>query len=193
MNEMMTERLILRRFQESDGEGLYGYLSDPETVKFEPYEPFTREEAEREAKRRAGDENFWAVCLRDGALIGNLYFARGDFDTWELGYVFHREYWGMGFAAESVKALLGHGFQKLETRRVVALCNPENKRSWKLLERLGFRREGHLRQNIFFFRDEAGAPRWQDTFEYGLLRTEWMEREYGNAGGIGNRHEFRKP
>lgn len=177
MEEIKTERLLLRRFRERDGEGLYGYLSDPETVRFEPYDPFTREEAEEEAKRRAADKNFWAVCLEDGTLIGNLYFAKGEFDTWELGYVFRREYWGMGYAAESVRALLHTGFEKMDVRRVIARCNPENRRSWKLLERLGLRRESHLRKNVFFFRDKAGHPIWQDTYEYGLLKEEWYRGE----------------
>ena len=152
---MTTRRLVLRRFLKSDGEGLYDYLSDPEVVKFEPYEPYTREMAEQEAARRAEDQNFWAVCLLDGALLGNVYFAEGEFDTWELGYVFNRKYWGM--------------------HRVTAMCNPENERSWRLLERLGMRREGNLRKNIFFFRNEQGEPLWQDTYEYGLLREEWEQ------------------
>ena len=96
---MTTRRLVLRRFLKSDGEGLYDYLSDPEVVKYEPYEPYTREMAEQEAARRAEDQNFWAVCLLDGALLGNVYFAEGEFDTWELGYVFNRKYWGKGMQA----------------------------------------------------------------------------------------------
>jgi len=55
------------------------------------------------------------------------------------------------------------------------MCNPENERSWRLLERLGMRREGNLRKNIFFFRNEQGEPLWQDTYEYGLLREEWEQ------------------
>jgi RimJ/RimL family protein N-acetyltransferase len=53
------------------------------------------------------------------------------------------------------------------------MCNPENQASWKLLERLGFRREGTLLKNIYFFTDENDNPIWQDTFEYGLLKEEW--------------------
>ena len=50
--------------------------------------------------------------------------------------------------------------------RVIANCNPANTASWHVLENTGFVREGHLRQNIFFRRDEEGRPRWQDTFAY---------------------------
>ena len=53
--------------------------------------------------------------------------------------------------------------------RVVACCNPENTASWKLLEKIGFRREGLLRQNIFFRRSAAGEPLWIDTYVYAWL------------------------
>ena len=56
------------------------------------------------------------------------------------------------------------------------MCNPENTPSWRLMERLGMRREGHLRKNIWFFRDENGRPIWQDTYEYAILREEWEEQ-----------------
>ena len=62
------------------------------------------------------------------------------------------------------------------------MCNPRNEASWKLLERLGFRREGTLIRNIWFFQDEEGKPLWQDTYEYGMLKEEWRRsagrREY---------------
>lgn len=170
---LRTQRLVLRPFTKEDGPGLYGYLSDPETVRFEPYDPFTREQAEEAARRRACDPAFWAVCDTEGRLLGNLYFAPGEFDTWELGYVFGRANWGQGYATEAAQALLCHGFANMGVRRVTACCNPENARSWRLLERLGLRREGHLKKNVFFFQDGQGQPLWQDTYEYGVLREEW--------------------
>ncbi len=54
----------------------------------------------------------------------------------------------------------------------MAQCNPANTASWRLLERIGFVREGHLRRNIFFRRDVEGRPIWQDTFEYGRINDE---------------------
>lgn len=170
---LATPRLVLRPFTEEDGPGLYAYLSDPETVRFEPYEPFTFPQAQEEARRRSKDPHFWAVCDKSGHLLGNLYFAPGEFDTWELGYVFHRAYWGQGYATEAAQALLDHAFRAGRARRITASCDPENVRSWQLLERLGLRREGHLKKNVFFFRDEAGAPLWKDSYEYGILKEEW--------------------
>lgn len=169
-----TERLILRRFTGEDWEDLYGYLSDPEVVFYEPYPPFSMEECKKEALRRAGDEGFWAVCIKETKkLIGNITLMKADFDTFELGYVFHSEYQGKGYATESAVALVTYAFQQLNAHRVIALCNPENEKSWRLLERLNMRREGHLIKNIYFKKNEFGQPIWQDTYMYAVLDSEW--------------------
>lgn len=89
--EIRTERLIIRYFTEADGGDLFEYLSKEEVVRYEPYPPCTYEQAAAEAVRRAGDHNFFAVTLKTGKLIGYLYLSKGDFDTWELGYVFNSE------------------------------------------------------------------------------------------------------
>lgn len=171
-------RLKIRRFLPEDRQDLFEYLSQPEVVKYEPYEVFTPEQAKREAARRANDASFWAVCLRDsGKLIGNIYLAQQDFDTWELGYVFNCAYQGKGFAAEAAKALIEDAFANRGARRIVAMCNPLNTASWRLLDRLGMRREGHLIKNIWFFKDESGRPIWQDTYEYAILKEEWPQTE----------------
>ena len=53
-------------------------------------------------------------------------------------------------------------------------CNPLNEHSWKLLEGLNMRREGTLIKNIYFKKDINGKPLWADTYEYGILKSEWM-------------------
>ncbi len=168
-----TQRLVLRGFQEKDWKDLYEYLSLESVVRYEPYNPFTEEEAKREASRRVRDESFWAVCLKDsGKLIGNLYFRQvepEEFMEWELGFVFNPAYHGKGYATESCKKIIEYGLGDLGVRRVVSVCNPENFSSWRLLERLGMRREGHFLKNIYFKRDRDGNPIWQDTYQYALL------------------------
>lgn len=171
---MDTERLIIRKFNADDWEDLYEYLSQEEIVKFEPYEVFTKEKSKQEAINRAEDPAFWAVCLKEtGKLIGNIYLSKQDFNTWELGYVFNKNIHGKGYATESAYALVDYIFRTKNARRVVAMCNPVNEASWKLLERLGLRREGHLLQNIYFKKDEFDNPIWLDTYEYGILSSEW--------------------
>lgn len=168
-----TSRLLIRPFKPEDWRDLFEYLSQPEVVRFEPYEPFTIDAAKQEAIRRAQNRDFYAVCL-DSKLIGNIYLSKRDFDTWELGYVFHCGYWHLGYASEAVRTLLSEAFKKYSAHRVIAMCNPANEQSWRLLERLGFRREGHLKQNIFFNKSDSGIPIWQDTYEYAMLGTEWI-------------------
>ncbi len=170
MDPINTERLIIRRFTSNDAYELYEYLSDEEVVRYEPYKPFTMQQAAKEAVRRADDEDFYAVALKDNRLIGNIYLSKEDYDTWELGYVFNRRYWKLGFAGESVRAVISHIVEKENTWRITAMCDPRNENSWRLLEKLGFRREGHLLKNVYFFKDEQGNPIWKDTYVYALLR-----------------------
>lgn len=174
MENIITERLVIRRFEKDDWQDLYEYLSDEEVVRFEPYHVFNEKKAKEEAVRRSGDKSFYGVCLRESKkLIGNLYFSKGDFDTWELGYVFNRKYQGQGYATESARALINYAFTNLNVRRVVAMCSSKNNNSWKLLERLGMRREGLLLQNVYFKTDDNGEPLWMDTYEYAILKSEW--------------------
>lgn len=175
MEEILTPRLKIRAFNQKDWKDLYEYLSDEKVIKFEPYEAFDMEQCKHEALRRSKDKAFLAVCLRDsGKVIGNLYFAEQDFDTWELGYVFNAAFHNQGYATESAKAVLDKAFKEGNARRVIAMCNPENKNSWRLLERLHMRREGHLKQNIYFKTDPDNNPIWQDTYQYAILAEEWM-------------------
>lgn len=95
-------------------------------------------------------------------MIGHVYFARtepAEPMTWDLGYIFNPLYSGQGYATEACRALLEHGFGELGPHRVVAICDPGNPPSWKLLERLSLRRG----------RRTALA----DTYQYALLAEEW--------------------
>ena len=174
---MKTERLYIRRFTADDGEDLYEYLSDEKVVFYEPYPVFSRAEAETEAARRSNDGSFWAVCLVENKkLIGNLYFGRQEpeqFLTWQIGYVFNRSYQGRGYAAESAQRIIRYGFEECGAHRIMALCNPENTASWRLLERLNMRREGHFLKKAFFKLDGQGNPLWHDAYEYAILAEEW--------------------
>jgi ribosomal-protein-alanine N-acetyltransferase len=108
-------------------------------------------------------------------MVGHIYFQRvepAELQTYEPGYIFNPGDLGRGYATEAARALVGHAFAMMGTHRVIAQCNPANVASWRVLEKIGFVREGHLRRNIFFRVDGDGRPLWQDTFEYGLLNSE---------------------
>ena len=164
-----TQRLILRRYRESDLMDLYEYLSDPKVVEHEPYRPMTLNEVRENLTWRISTEEMAAVELKaTGKMIGNVYLGKRDFHSLELGYVFNAKYWGRGYASESCEKLIETAFAR-GIHRIYAECDPANEQSWKLLERLGFTREGHLKQNVFFWRDGEGNPIWKDTYLYAKL------------------------
>lgn len=173
--EIATERLYLRPFEKRDAEDMYVYLSDPEVVRFEPYAPYTRAMCDEEAANRAENPNFIAVEWH-GHVIGNIWLGRADAYTFEIGWVFNRLYQGKGYAAEAARAVIGQAFSTQGAHRVIALCDPHNAPSCRLCERLGMRREAHMKKNVFFFRDEKGCPIWKDTIQYAVLDEEWNEK-----------------
>lgn len=167
-----TERLILRRYKKEDLQDLFEYVSDEQVVAFEPYKAMSLGEAGENLAWRIGTDEMIAVELRDGRkMIGNVYMGKREFDALEIGFVFNRNYWGNGYALESCEALLRQAFSR-GIHRIYGECDPENIRSWKLLEALGFRREAHLLQNVWFWKDEGGKPVWKDTYIYAKLASE---------------------
>jgi RimJ/RimL family protein N-acetyltransferase len=113
----------------------------------------------------------WGIALRDSnTLIGTatLFNLSLDNGRAELGYAMGHTYWGKGYMNEALRALLSHAFEVMELRRLEADVDPRNAASIRTLERLGFQREGFLRE------------RWhvngeiQDAFFYGLLRREFV-------------------
>ena len=99
-----TKRLILRKYQQEDLQDLYEYLSDREVVEYEPYKPLTFDETKENLKWRIGTDEMIAVELKQSRkMIGNVYMGKREFETLEMGYVFNRNCWGHGYAAESCR------------------------------------------------------------------------------------------
>lgn len=121
----------------------------------------------------------WGVRRRDdGQLVGTctlLHMDRKNRRS-ELGFALGREHWGKGLAREAVAALIDWSFHRLRLHRLEADVDPRNERSLRLLERLGFRREGYLRE-----RHHQGTE-VQDTVMLGLLEQEWSPPVDNNAG-----------
>ena len=169
-----TERLLVRRFAATDASDLYEYLSQPSIYLYESGEPISKEAAVKMSEERSRGTSFLAVELKaEHKLIGHVYIARiepPERDTYEIGYIFNPRYQNRGYATESVKATLQHYFEEMGAHRIVAYCSPENVASWKVLEHCGMQREGMLRENIFFRRDEGGRPIWLNSYQYAILR-----------------------
>ncbi len=178
---METDRLIIRNFSEDDWEDLYEYLSQKEVLRYEPGGPSSQEECRQMAADRSKGNSFWAVCLKEnGKMIGHLYFQQtepAEFLTWELGYIFNPSYYRKGYATEASKRIVRYAFDELGAHRIVAMCNPENTASWRLMERLHMRREGCFIKKAFFRRNEEGSPIWHDAYEYAILHEDWVKLE----------------
>jgi ribosomal-protein-alanine N-acetyltransferase len=172
-----TERLIIRKFESTDWKDLYEYLSLPEVLRYEPDGISDESDCKNKTLERSKSDIFWAVCLKDsGKMIGHLYFAPtepAEFLTWEIGYIFSPAYYGKGYATEACRRILQYGFAELRIHRIIGMCNPENSASWKLLERLAMRREGHFKQKAFFRKTADNKPIWHDAYLYAILAEEW--------------------
>ncbi len=178
VQQIESERLFLRRFRETDFKDLFEYLSLWEVVQFEPYNPLTLSQCIEEAKSRSKSPNYWAAVSKEtGKMIDNIFFRQKDplkFMTWELGYIFNSNYWGHGYATEASEYVMRYGFEVLKAHRIIANCNPVNERSWKLMERLGMRREQEGKRDIFFRYGPDGKPLWQDSYQYAILAEEFF-------------------
>lgn len=167
-----TERLILRRFRVSDYDDLFEFLSQLEDDEFEGYPGITYENGREHLKSRLECDEFYAVELASsGKVIGNIYCGARDFSAKEVGYIINKNFQRLGYAGEALSAVIGSAFQE-GAHRIYAECDPRNTASWKLLESVGFRREAHLRQNLYFHIDADGTPIWKDTYVYAILESD---------------------
>lgn len=171
-----TRRLLLRPLQPGDVPALYSIFGDPEVMRYWSTPPWTSPDSGREMVARdqaAGTDADW---LRLGLVphgsetpIGTctLFDHRPQSRRAELGYALARQAWGRGYMHEALSALLDHGFEHWQLNRVEADIDPRNHASARALERLGFQREGLLRER-WVVADEVS-----DSALYGLLRREW--------------------
>ncbi|MET7847488.1 GNAT family N-acetyltransferase [Streptomyces avermitilis] len=173
---MQTVRLVLRRFTSADAPALAAYRSVPEVSRYQSWEsPVPMAEAERLAATfSAGDPRDpgwfqYAVERQDApGLIGDVGVCRSeDGRQAELGFTFAPEFQGRGYATEAVARVVEFLLVQEGLHRVSAGCDGRNVRSAKLLERVGFRREGHLVQSTWM------KGEWTDDVLFGLLASEY--------------------
>ncbi|HZI60322.1 MAG TPA: GNAT family protein [Pyrinomonadaceae bacterium] len=172
-----TPRLVMRWASEDDVDAIYEIFSDPRVMRYWSSGPLPNREAAAAMQREIVQHNLsdtqmkWGLALRDtNKLIGtvtlfNLSISNGRA---EIGYAMGSAYWGKGYMNEALKALIVHAFDVMNFRRLEADVDPRNDASIRTLERLGFQREGFLRE-----RWHVGGE-LQDAYFYGLLKREWQ-------------------
>ena len=179
--ELRTERLLLREFEQSDVPVLHRYNQHPLFRRYEEgpvvseyqfYQIVQDLIAEQRVKPR---KNFYFAIdrLDDDLLIGSCYLAIRDEAARqaEIGYMLGVDFWRQGYATEAARSVIAFGFETLGLHRIYAEAVSENQASVSLLERLGMRREGLLRESRWF------QNRWWDTSIYALLEQDWQKAQ----------------
>ncbi|MFC9792900.1 GNAT family N-acetyltransferase [Streptomyces sp. NPDC127584] len=175
--ELHTDRLRLRPFTDADAAPLYALQSNAHVLRYWDSPPWTEQ---------ANAQRFLATCrtieregsgarvaverVSDGSFIGwcGLTGWNPDFRSASLGYVFEAAAWGHGYATETARAVLGWAFDALDLNRVQSETDTRNVASARVLEKLGFLREGTLREDCVVNGDVS------DSWVFGLLRREWQ-------------------
>lgn len=172
---LKTERLRLRPFADTDAEPLFALQSDAYVLRYWDSPPWTeRVRAEQFIARshEMAEEGSGArlVIESDSTFVGwcTLNSWNPEFRSASLGYCLARAGWGRGFATEAAGALLGWAFDTLDLNRVQAEADTRNPASGRVLEKLGFRLEGTLREDCIVDGDVS------DSWVFGLLRREWQ-------------------
>jgi len=159
-----------------DVDDVYAVFSDPEVMRYWSTPPLPNKEAaasliEEIQTGFAQQQSLkWGVALlSDNRVIGTATLFRPDFThrRAELGYALGRKQWGQGYMHEALTAVVAYAFNTLHFHRIEADVDPRNAASIRALERLGFQREGYLRERWYV------GGETQDALFYGLLRPEW--------------------
>ncbi len=178
---LAADRIALRRFAPADLDGFVRYRSDPEVARYQGWDaPYPRSSGHRliagMAERHPDTAGQWfqyAMVLRStNEFIGDCASGTDADDPRlaEIGFTLRPEYQGHGYATEGARALLGYLFGARGKHRVTARCDARNAASVRVLERLGMRREGHLRESTW------AKGEWTDDLLYAMLDHEWAAR-----------------
>jgi len=173
--EIITTRLKIREFNSDDLDALLQMDLHPLVNRFEPG-TLTPEDI----RYRLEGALEWAAEIPrkiyklaitippDDCLRGRItlkHSASGD-EEWMLGWTLHPDYWGKGYASEAALSVLNFAFSELHAHRVSAYCHADNSASIRVMERIGMKFEGRMRERIFL------DGRWYDELVYGILVNE---------------------
>ena len=174
---LLTRRLRLRPFDDTDANDLFELQSNAYVLRYWDSPPWSdRGRSERfiKACRQMAEEGTGARVAvdrdSDRAFIGWCHLSKWDPDyrSASLGYCFTDASWGHGYATEAARALLRWAFDTLDLNRVQAEADTRNIASARVLEKLGFVREGTLREDCVVDGEVS------DSWVFGLLRREWQ-------------------
>ena len=185
---LVTERLRLRPFTRGDVDAVFAYRGREDVARYLFDPPLSRDECALAIQQRTshvvlreeGDRIILAVeTLADHVLVGevSLFWRSAEARQGEVGWIFNPDYHGRGYASEASSCILDLGFGAVDLHRIYARCDARNVPSWRLMERLGMRREAHFREHGLFKGD------WDEEFYYAILRREWLAMRHSGVPG----------
>ena len=164
-----AERLLIRKFEFKDWEAVHEYTSDSDVMKYIPEGVFTEEDTRNFVNKNMGEnaKNFPVILIGENILIDHIVFHKyfGE-HTYEIGWVFNPKYFNKGYASEAAQATLKYGFKEMKLHRIIATCQPENTPSYRVMEKIGMRREGYFKKCI------PHGNEWWDEYYYAILEEE---------------------
>lgn len=180
-NGLSSSRLILRRLERGDAAAICEYRSLPEVARYQSWESFGPDDAARliEGQREIEPSipGTWLqlaiVEKATGVLVGDcgLHCRKDDPRQMELGVTLAPSHQGRGYATEALGCVIDFVFGTLGKHRISAITDAENHRAASLFRHLGFRREAHFVEHLWF------KGHWGSEFVFGLLRREWELRQ----------------
>ena len=176
-----TERLYAREFVREDADGVFEYAGNLESSGFQEFSPESYEDvvkfvesrlaAQIEEPRRFYDA---VLCLKDtDEMIGAMgLYLTDERRQAEIGYNLKRRFWNTGYATEAAKGFLRFGFLGLDLHRIYAKCDDRNIASYRVMEKIGMRREGHMICSEY--RRTFGKLGWRSMYHYAILQKEYL-------------------
>jgi len=175
-----TPRLRARGFTPADVRPFVAYRANPEVARFQSWSDYTLDLGTAFVEDLQGAQpgvpgEWYQFALEDrsaGALVGDLALKVDEDEprVAEVGFTLAPEHQGMGYGTEGLGALLGFAFEKFGLHRIIAITDALNAPAAAMLVRVGFRREAHFHENVFF----KGA--WGSEFLFAILQREWATR-----------------
>jgi len=178
---LYTKSLILKKMTLKDAEDLFEYASDPEVTKYVTWAPhksiddsidFLKSVLRRYENNEVSE---WGIVYKEN----NKFIGTCGYVLWvpvhslaEIAFALSMEYWGKGLMTEAVKEVIKYGFEKMNLNRIYARCFVENIGSQKVLEKVGMKFEGILREQMFI------KSKFSDMKIYSILSKEYHEQSF---------------
>lgn len=171
--KITTKRLIIRPFKQTDMDDVYEIYSSEETCKYLLFEPWCESNKDEKFKRKITNNKLtketpiFLACEFNDKVIGDISIWYTEMkNTVEIGYAFHHDFTGNGYASEALRNIVEYLFNTQKIHRIQAVLDARNISSAKLCKRIGMRQEAH------FIDDYWNKGEWTSSFVYGMLKTD---------------------